>query len=70
MNIESIFRLAKFTHNNNRTFIFNLSACFLADSFKDQIIELLPYVDILFGNNDVKKIKNNNNFISNKKNSF
>merc|ERR1711935_37233 len=35
---------------NNKTFIMNLSAPFLCQFFKDQMHSVLPYVDVLFGN--------------------
>ena len=46
-------RIAKFSCENNRTFTINLSAPFLSQFFKDKMMEAFPYVDILFGNDDV-----------------
>jgi len=42
--------VAKFAAANDRLFTMNLSAPFLCTAFKDQLLSLLPYVDILFGN--------------------
>ena len=50
---ESIMRFAKFAHEHDRTFTVNLSAPFLSQFFKDKLVNALPYVDILFGNDDV-----------------
>ena len=50
---EAIMRIAKFSSENNRTFTINLSAPFLSQFFKEKIMEAFPYVDILFGNDDV-----------------
>jgi adenosine kinase len=49
---ESILRFAKFACENNRTFSINLSAPFICQFFKDKLMSALPYVDILFGNED------------------
>jgi adenosine kinase len=49
---ESILRFAKFALENKRTFCINLSAPFLCQFFKDKLMTILPYVDILFGNED------------------
>lgn len=49
---EAIQRLAKFAHENDRTFCINLSAPFISEFFTDKIAAALPYVDIIFGNDD------------------
>jgi adenosine kinase len=51
---EAIQRIAKFSHENQRTFCINLSAPFLSEFFKDRLVEAMPYVDIVFGNDDVR----------------
>lgn len=51
---ESILRLAKYALENNRTFSINLSAPFISQFFTDKLMAALPYVDILFGNEDVR----------------
>jgi len=52
---EAIQRVAKFSLENNRTFTLNLSAPFISQFFKDKLLEAIPYVDILFGNDDEAK---------------
>lgn len=47
---DVMLQVARFASANNRTFSLNLSAPFLCSFFKDQMLKLLPYVDILFGN--------------------
>jgi adenosine kinase len=49
---ESIMRFAKFAMESQRTFAINLSAPFICQFFKDKLLGALPYVDILFGNDD------------------
>lgn len=48
----AIQRLAKFAQENNRTFCINLSAPFLSEFYKDKLEAALPYVDVVFGNDD------------------
>ncbi len=50
---ESIQRIAKYSFENNRTVMMNLSAPFICQFFKDKVVEALPYVDVVFGNEDV-----------------
>ena len=50
---STILRIAKHAHEKHKTFIMNLSAPFLCQFFKDPMIQVLPYVDILFGNESV-----------------
>ncbi|KAM3959642.1 adenosine kinase 2 isoform 2-T2 [Aphomia sociella] len=47
---ESIMQLATHAHTNKLTFIMNLSAPFVSQFFKEPLEKLLPYVDVLFGN--------------------
>lgn len=47
---ESILEVAKHCAEHNKYFTMNLSAPFISTAFKDQLLSLLPYVDILFGN--------------------
>lgn len=49
---SAILRIAKHA-NENKTFCMNLSAPFICQFFKDQLLSVLPYVDILFGNETV-----------------
>lgn len=52
VNPETIMRLAKFSLENDRTFSVNLSAAFISQFFKDKLMAALPYVDLIFGNED------------------
>lgn len=47
---EGMLSLAKHASENDKVFSMNLSAPFLCSVFKEQMLKLLPYVDILFGN--------------------
>ncbi|XP_045500357.1 adenosine kinase [Colias croceus] len=47
---ESIMQLAKHANANNHTFIMNLSAPFVSQFYKEPLAEIMPYVDVLFGN--------------------
>lgn len=42
--------VAHHAHKHNRMFMMNLSAPFLSQFFKEPMMAALPYVDILFGN--------------------
>lgn len=47
---ESIVAVGKHAAEKNKIFTMNLSAPFLCQFFKEPMMEALPYVDILFGN--------------------
>lgn len=47
---ESVLKVARYAAENNRTFTLNLSAPFISQFFKEALMEVMPYVDILFGN--------------------
>ncbi|XP_028815261.1 adenosine kinase-like [Denticeps clupeoides] len=47
---ESILKVAKHASDHNKTFGLNLSAPFISQFFKDPLMKVLPYVDVLFGN--------------------
>lgn len=49
----SILAVARHALEFNKMFMFNLSAPFLSQFFKDPLMQVLPYVDILFGNETV-----------------
>lgn len=51
-------KLANFSLKNNRTFSINLSAPFISQFFTDKLKAALPYVDIIFGNEDVGFLEN------------
>ncbi|GIX95940.1 adenosine kinase 2 [Caerostris extrusa] len=46
----SIMQIAEHACKNNKRFLMNLSAPFLCQFFKEPMMQALPYVDILFGN--------------------
>ncbi|KAL6707534.1 adenosine kinase [Coniothyrium glycines] len=48
--VPAIKALAEEAASKNKTFILNLSAPFISQFFKDPLDEILPYVDILIGN--------------------
>lgn len=52
---EAIQRVAKYSLDNDRTFMLNLSAPFISQFFKDPLMNAFPYVDIVFGNDDEAK---------------
>lgn len=47
---ESILEVAKVALAKNRLFLMNLSAPFICEFFHKQQMQLMPYVDVLFGN--------------------
>ncbi|XP_076008403.1 adenosine kinase b isoform X2 [Genypterus blacodes] len=47
---ESILKVAKHASDNNKIFCMNLSAPFISQFFKEALMKVMPYVDILFGN--------------------
>ncbi|XP_052765161.1 uncharacterized protein LOC128206616 [Mya arenaria] len=47
---KTVLRLAKHSHEKGKTFCMNLSAPFLCQFFKEPLLNTLPYVDFLFGN--------------------
>jgi len=50
VSVESMLKVAKQCATNNKTYCLNLSAPFLCQFFKDQMMSVLPYTDIVFGN--------------------
>lgn len=46
----SIQEIAKHAHSHDRPFLMNLSAPFLSQFFKKPMMDAMPYVDVLFGN--------------------
>lgn len=51
---ESIMKVATEASANNKIFSLNLSAPFISQFYKEQLMEVMPYVDILFGNETVR----------------
>lgn len=47
---ESILEVGKHCAETNKYFMMNLSAPFIPLAFKDPLLEALPYIDVLFGN--------------------
>jgi len=47
---ESILKVAKHASENNKIFCLNLSAPFISQFFKEPLMKVMPYVDIVFGN--------------------
>ncbi|TNN82417.1 Adenosine kinase [Liparis tanakae] len=47
---ESIMKVAKHASDHNKIFCMNLSAPFISQFFKEPLMKVMPYVDILFGN--------------------
>ncbi|KAH8360002.1 hypothetical protein KR093_010054, partial [Drosophila rubida] len=50
VNVPTVLHVAKLSSENNRTFVFNLSAVFVPESLKAQVDEVMHYTDILIGN--------------------
>merc|ERR1712113_501431 len=50
VSVDSMIRVAKHCAENNKTYCLNLSAPFLIQFFKDQMMSVMPYADIVFGN--------------------
>jgi adenosine kinase len=46
----SMLHIARYASSQDRLFMMNLSAPFLCQFFKDPMMEIMPYVDVLFGN--------------------
>lgn len=47
---DSILKVAKHATDNNKIFGLNLSAPFISQFFKEPLMKVMPYVDIIFGN--------------------
>ncbi|KAL4640004.1 adenosine kinase-like isoform X1 [Arapaima gigas] len=47
---ESILKVAQHAADNNKIFCLNLSAPFISQYFKQPLMKVMPFVDILFGN--------------------
>ncbi|ELK32434.1 Adenosine kinase [Myotis davidii] len=50
---ESVLKVAQHASANNRIFTLNLSAPFISQFYKEPLMKIMPYVDILFGNETV-----------------
>lgn len=45
--------IAKHANANNKPLLMNLSAPFISQVFKKPLMDVLPYIDVLFGNETV-----------------
>jgi adenosine kinase len=50
VSVDSMIKVGKFCAETNRTYCLNLSAPFLIQFFKQQMMSVMPYADIVFGN--------------------
>ncbi|KAF9734671.1 hypothetical protein PMIN02_003317 [Paraphaeosphaeria minitans] len=50
VSVPAILAIAEHAAANDKTFVLNLSAPFISQFFKDQLDSVIPYVDILIGN--------------------
>ncbi|XP_056632462.1 adenosine kinase-like [Diorhabda sublineata] len=48
--LKTVTEVAKLAAKNNRQFLFNLSAPFICHLHKEVLFEIVPYIDVLFGN--------------------
>lgn len=53
---ESIMQLASHAQQKGDTFIMNLSAPFVSQFYSEPLAKILPYVDVLFGNESVSSL--------------
>ncbi|GAA6111114.1 adenosine kinase isoform X1 [Tachysurus ichikawai] len=57
VSLESILKVAKHAFENNKIFCLNLSAPFISEHYKDSLMEVMPYVDVLFGNETAEPLR-------------
>jgi len=50
VSVDSMIKAGKHCAEKNKTYCLNLSAPFLVQFFKDQMMSVIPYADIVFGN--------------------
>jgi len=48
--------------SHNRPLLMNLSAAFISQFYKEPLMQVLPYVDVLFGNEQVSTLQLHSNF--------
>ncbi|KAK7078852.1 hypothetical protein SK128_026465 [Halocaridina rubra] len=46
---NTAMQLARYAHTHQKTFIFNLCGSYVCENHPNELAELLPYIDILFG---------------------
>ncbi|CCW68001.1 unnamed protein product [Phytomonas sp. Hart1] len=52
IDVNYVLKVARASREVNGVFMMNLSALFIVQCFTDQLRKVLPYVDVLFGNED------------------
>lgn len=52
VSFETVLKLAKYAYSEKIPFCINLSATFVCENNRKNLLEIMPYVDILFGNSD------------------
>ncbi|XP_072395559.1 uncharacterized protein [Diabrotica undecimpunctata] len=50
VSLETVRGISKLAAKGDRQFLFNLSAPFICYQHRDVLLELLPYIDVIFGN--------------------
>eukprot|EP01091_Cochliopodium_minus_P013075 TRINITY_DN4114_c0_g1_i2.p1 TRINITY_DN4114_c0_g1~~TRINITY_DN4114_c0_g1_i2.p1 ORF type:complete len:372 (-),score=130.44 TRINITY_DN4114_c0_g1_i2:36-1043(-) len=50
VSVDSALKVAKHASENNKVFMMSIAAPFICDFFNTQLDQMLPYIDILFGN--------------------
>lgn len=50
VSVDALLQVARHCAEHNKVYAFNLSAPFLCQFFKDQMAQVMPYMDIVFGN--------------------
>lgn len=53
MSPEAVLKVAAQASANNKIFSLNLSAPFISQFYKEPMMKVMPYVDVLFGNESV-----------------
>lgn len=54
---EAVLKVATQASANNKIFSLNLSAPFISQFYKEPMMKVMPYVDVLFGNETVSFMK-------------
>jgi adenosine kinase len=59
VSVDTLIAMGKHAAEHNKPFLYNLSAPFVIQFFGDQLNSVLPYVDVLFANDDEAKVLGN-----------
>ena len=60
---DLVTKIGQYCHENNKKFTLNLSAPYICSNFGNQIAQLIPDLDILFGNEkELREFSNFHNF--------